>query len=765
MSPEVLRAIVELRAAAFTSLTPDDVREALPETSAWDDDAIDRALAAPGEAPQGPGDARFVAWGRATVARLQEGSLRPLAIRPYLLRWLGGHMLRAEGDPLSRRRLITPAWRAACEAVFGDAAPLVDDLRRLDAHCAALEGAGGPSTRHAGTRWFCALALASARESEARRLREDFVASLVRAGLWSPRQGAAAVLRAWREQRFADLGVVGPAVGPEGTRWLFERLCALDDAETGALFALVEHLPEGERAAAAVRAIEHLRPRDVEGHVLGQAIQTVARLAEDARGSACEALLRVIEGVEPQLRGEAWEALAPLLDLEGARRFLPRVGAVDPWQRAGVVAALVKGREAALIDEGLAACAAFEVWNDGRARAVRALAPGLPPALVPRVFAILTEGEMWEGAGRFAALDAFARAGTPDAFAAAIAHAATLDPTPDGFDLTPWRERLAQREDAPTAVTPAAGEPPAVEGPPSTPTTRASAPSAAPPLTADTLRQCLRLGDDREFAAALAALAEATGDAAPRTSLAAAAASAAREERHPIRRVAALANALAVAPTAERAAVVDDTLAAVGEALTAPDATVRARRPRGSLFQWDPPPVEALAPPMRALLRQLDDGARARLASIVKANLCAHPSRLPATLALEVTAQALTASEVEAALAQPATWFDAPGGLRALAALRDRAPEARLQACLGAVRESQPNRATALRDLLLGHAPRPRRNDVPDLTPRADPAEDASRDLSRRHVIGLMLTWKRDAAPDLLLDLGLALQEVRALWP
>jgi hypothetical protein len=645
--------------------------------------------------------------------------------------------------------------------VFGDAATLVDDLRRLDAHCAALEGAGGPSTRHAGTRWFCALALASAREAEARRLREDFVASLVRTGLWSTRQGAAAVLREWRERRFADLGVVGPALGRDGARWLFERLCALDDAETGPLFALVEHLPEGERAAATVRAIEHLRPRYVEGHVLGQAIQTVARLAEDARGAACEALLRVIDGVEPHLRGETWEALAPLLDLEAARRLLTRLGAVAPWKRADVVEALVKGREAALLDEGLAACAAFEVWDDGRTRAVRALAPGLPPALVPRLFAILTEGEMWEGAGRFAALDAFARAGSSDAFAAAIAHATTLDPTPDGFDLAPWRERLAQREDAPTAVTPAADEPSAAEAPPSTPTTRAN----APPLTADTLRQCLRLGDDHEFAAALAALAEAAGEEAPRTSLAAASAAAARQERHPIRRVAALADALAVAPTAERAVVIDDALAAVGEALTAPDATARARRPRGSLFQWDPPPVEALEPPMRALLRQLDDGARARLASIVKANLGAHPSRLPATLALEVTAQALTASEVEAALARPASWFDAPGGLRALASLRDRAPEARLLACLGAVRESQPNRATALRDLLLGRAPRPRRNDVPDLTPRADPAEGASCDLPRRHAIGLMLTWKRDAAPDLLLDLGLALQEVHALWP
>ncbi|HHH41548.1 MAG TPA: hypothetical protein ENK56_06040, partial [Chloroflexi bacterium] len=83
---------------------------------------------------------RFLTWGWETLEALKRREMAPADAPAYLVRALGGHLVRAKAGPEEWLRLVDGAWAAAGEALEGAYGLFLQDVHRAWQACAAADG-------------------------------------------------------------------------------------------------------------------------------------------------------------------------------------------------------------------------------------------------------------------------------------------------------------------------------------------------------------------------------------------------------------------------------------------------------------------------------------------------------------------------------------------------------------------------------------------------------------------------------------------------
>lgn len=407
---DLARAVAEARAAAFEALPVEALRAVLPERfTDVDDDALTRAYeaaSAPAAGFTAEANGRFVRWGASVVRALGDGSLPPRSAPPYLLRRLGSHLLRDAWDPRPLRALLTPVWREAHEAVLGDDDAFLCDVARLEARCRALDEAAseGAPPRWIGVRWFCALALASARQARGRVVPLEVAVALLRGGAWTEMQAAGEALRCLRASTPEALRSLAASLSPGPTTWLFERLLGRGEQALDAIAAIVPHLPAATRGDAAVRALRLGATSRRPNGLLEAARAVLPSLDPTARARVAGACVDAASRLEQaHLRWDVFEWLAPHLSDDDAVRALRGVEGPDP-NAATAIAALVARRPPPLAQEALAAYARLDPYSPARAAVIDAIAPTVTAETLPQVLRAARTGEGEPDSGELGAL-------------------------------------------------------------------------------------------------------------------------------------------------------------------------------------------------------------------------------------------------------------------------------------------------------------------------------------------------------------------------
>ncbi len=345
-------------------------------------------------------EARFLAWGKATLQALAEGTLAPREAPAYVVRYYRAHLVRA-GVPLSDLQALvhSRAWAQAWEALQGSYSGYLNDVEEVRKQAVAMHqgSTGDRPLPHLDLEIRCALIEASI-HSLAANLPPELPGLLLQNDLWTPAQALAHVRQMPDSKQQAQaLAALAPILVQKAPQWLEEALAAArsikwEYARARALAALAPHLPDELReevlreALAAARSIEreynraealaalapHL-PQEVREKVLGEAL-AAARSIRDEDDRA-EALAALAPHLPDELREEVLrEALAAARSIR------------DEDDRARALAGLAPHLPQELLGEALAAARSIE-WEYARAEALAALAPHLPQDLLGEALA------------------------------------------------------------------------------------------------------------------------------------------------------------------------------------------------------------------------------------------------------------------------------------------------------------------------------------------------------------------------------------------
>lgn len=137
----------------------------------------------------------FLAYGRRTVAKLADGTLKPGGASAYVVQRYGAHLERSDSDPTAFLDLIGEPWKAAWEALEGNQSGYLNDLERaFNATTASDEKSirAGRVPRFVAVGVRYALSRASV-NSRTYNIDPRFAAALLRWGRWTPAQGLAFV--------------------------------------------------------------------------------------------------------------------------------------------------------------------------------------------------------------------------------------------------------------------------------------------------------------------------------------------------------------------------------------------------------------------------------------------------------------------------------------------------------------------------------------------------------------------------------------------
>jgi len=110
-------------------------------------------------------EARFLSWGQKTLKALNEGSMSPKDVHPYLLQYYGRHMERMHRkDPQPMFSLVSDGWRRAWEEYEGLYAGFLSDVSLAWKHAENLNQTAltqGKQAPHLEMEVLCALCQAS----------------------------------------------------------------------------------------------------------------------------------------------------------------------------------------------------------------------------------------------------------------------------------------------------------------------------------------------------------------------------------------------------------------------------------------------------------------------------------------------------------------------------------------------------------------------------------------------------------------------------
>ena len=232
--------------------------------------------------------ARFLHWGRRTLAALNLGQINPQEASPYLIQYFGAHLERSGAGCDQLFSLVSNGWRLAWLSSEGAYGGFLNDVRRA---WRALDTADsersqrGQLPEHLGHIVHCALCLASVR-SLAANIRPRLVKALVESSLWTGAQ-ALAFLRQTpsTEHRAAGLALIAPRL-PEA---LLEEAVELSEGQVPP--KLVQRLLECGRGP---RAVELMR----QGSDDSKWLLEILSGAEPVLGQIeAEAVLQIISGL------------------------------------------------------------------------------------------------------------------------------------------------------------------------------------------------------------------------------------------------------------------------------------------------------------------------------------------------------------------------------------------------------------------------------------------------------------------------------------
>jgi 3',5'-cyclic AMP phosphodiesterase CpdA len=330
----------------------------------------------------------FIAWGRETVARVNDNPDQCERVSAYLVQFYRRHLEDADAPLADLMALVEDGWRRSWEYYEGSPRSFSGDVgtalsrARRNGHLSEL-----------GAQLRCVITLSSIR-SVGVNVPGELLFHAVEAGVVGVRQAEHLA----RFMRAADEGAV--TLGRLAATFEWDpviRAKLFDEALTTAL-AMGD---ECARAEALIRLAEHLpEPRE---KVLREALKAAKAISEEH--ARARALIGLAQHLQPELLPEALEAAKAIENTNALSRALAALGARLPVElrqqvlsdaldaakaigdestRAEALSALAEHLPVDLLREALNAAEAI-CHAPARARAVSGLAPRLQPELRQRV--------------------------------------------------------------------------------------------------------------------------------------------------------------------------------------------------------------------------------------------------------------------------------------------------------------------------------------------------------------------------------------------
>ena len=263
---------------------------------------------------------RFLAWGQATLAKLNTGELLPEHASAYIVQYYGTHLERAQAEAPALLALLSDGWRRAWEKLDRAQAGFLGDSERAwraaeRANAAATsQGLPAPYLGAEIRSLLCRVSINSMTNNIAPRL----MLEAVKTGIWTPAQGLASIrLTADLAPRARELVGLAPSVQePLRTDILQEALDTLTSIkdERARLDALVELAP-GFAPGQLEQILEIVGKIEDEADRAG--ILAELALACAAEQSLLEKALWITENIEEEeYRALALVGLATVLTEE-----------------------------------------------------------------------------------------------------------------------------------------------------------------------------------------------------------------------------------------------------------------------------------------------------------------------------------------------------------------------------------------------------------------------------------------------------------------
>jgi hypothetical protein len=248
-------------------------------------------------------NAKFLDWGKETLASINDGKLLPEETSPYVVQYYGAHLSRGGAGLESFLTLIDGGWCRAWEKLEGTYAGFLNDVNRawqaVQQHNRARFNEGLAAT-HLGAEIRCALCHASV-NSLASNIPPELMAALVKAQLWTITQGLVYANRVPDiNQRVLAL-INLHAIAPENLRAdiLQQSIDAIkqikaDEKKLAALRVVASHLNKSTfgQALAEVDAIED---RFYQSEAL---ISLVPHLPQSLRNDSLQQALKAASQVQ-----------------------------------------------------------------------------------------------------------------------------------------------------------------------------------------------------------------------------------------------------------------------------------------------------------------------------------------------------------------------------------------------------------------------------------------------------------------------------------
>jgi hypothetical protein len=257
---------------------------------------------------------RFLAWGRAVVDGLADGSLKSADAPPYVVRHYGDHLEDTAAGLQDFLRLASPYWKDAWDAVTGEYEGHLPDVVRAQrmaatANAEAIERGSHPV--HLREQLACAL-WRSQSVASARLVSPALAAQFVRFGLWPPQRAVALVRQAsTASDRMDGLAAVAPVLPVSEARAAEDLLAErqqVDPLASGpALAAVAQRLCDVNLTSRAYR----LAQEQQAGYARGRTwIPLVERAAAAERPGLLSSILADLAAASPSV--ERWDLLTVL---------------------------------------------------------------------------------------------------------------------------------------------------------------------------------------------------------------------------------------------------------------------------------------------------------------------------------------------------------------------------------------------------------------------------------------------------------------------